>query len=108
MTTITLGAGLRRAAPALVALLVLAGCKGGNLPPENRCAMYWDYYYNAGLGKAPAVRQAAEGVDFKDIRAIVSADPSAKTRVCQKILNDAFPGDPALRGVAGPIPPAQP
>ncbi|MDE2619024.1 MAG: hypothetical protein KGL54_02555 [Sphingomonadales bacterium] len=108
MTKITLRLRLCAAAPLVAALLALGACKGGNLPPENRCAMYWDYYYNAGLGKAPAVRQAAEGVDFRDVRAIVTADPSAKTRVCQKILNDAFPGDAALRGVAGPIPPAQP
>jgi hypothetical protein len=86
--------------------LLLAGCKGGDLPPENRCAMYWDYYYNAGLGKAPAERQTAAGVEFDDIRAIIKADPSTTTRVCQKILNDAFPGDPALEGVTGPIPAA--
>lgn len=91
---------------AAAAMLLLAGCKRGELPPENRCTMYWDYYYNAGLDKAPAERQKAEGVDFADIRAIIKADPSAKTRVCQKILNDAFPGDPALAGVTGPIPKA--
>ena len=89
-----------------IAVLALSGCKGGEQPPENRCAMYWDYYYNAGLGKAPAERQSAEGVKFDDIRAIITADPSPKTRVCQKILNDAFPGDAALKGVAGPIPSA--
>ncbi len=89
-----------------IAALALAGCKGGEQPPENRCAMYWDYYYNAGLGKSPAERQSAEGVAFDDIRAIIKADASDNTRVCQKILNDAFPGDPALKGVAGPIPPA--
>ncbi|GGZ88520.1 hypothetical protein [Novosphingobium arvoryzae] len=96
----------RMAFTAASATLLLAGCKGGDLPPENRCAMYWDYYYNAGLGKSPAERQSAEGVEFGDIRAIVKADPSDKTKVCQKILNDAFPGDPALQGVTGPIPPA--
>lgn len=84
-------------------MLVLAGCNGGDLPPESRCSMYWDYYYNAGLGKPPAERQTAAGVEFGDIRTIIKADPSATTRVCQKILNDAFPGDPALRGVTGPI-----
>lgn len=89
-----------------IGVLALAGCKGGAQPPENRCAMYWDYYYNAGLGKPMAERQSAEGVQFDDIRAIVKADPSPTTKVCQKILNDAFPGDPALKGVAGPIPPA--
>lgn len=89
-----------------IALLALAGCKGGEQPPENRCAMYWDYYYNTGLGKSPAERQSAEGVKFDDIRAIIKADPSPRTKACQKILNDAFPGDPALKGVTGPIPPA--
>lgn len=88
------------------AVLLLAACKSGDLPPESRCSMYWDYYYNTGLGQAPAQRQTASGVEFDDIRAIVKADPSAKTKVCQKILNDAFPGDPALRGVTGPIPAA--
>lgn len=92
---------------AVGAVLLLAGCKGGEQPPENRCAMYWDYYYNAGLGKPAAERQSAEGVEFNDIRAIVKADPSAKTKVCQKILNDAFPGDPALQDVKGPIPAAK-
>lgn len=91
---------------AASAALFLAGCKGGEQPPENRCAMYWDYYYNTGLGKPVAERQSAEGVEFGDIRAIVKADPSARTKVCQKILNDAFPGDPALQGVTGPIPAA--
>lgn len=91
---------------AAVAVLALAACKGGQQPPENRCAMYWDYYYNAGLGKSPAERQSAEGVAFDDIRAIIKADASPRTKVCQKILNDAFPGDPALKDVAGPIPPA--
>ena len=91
---------------AVTAALLLAGCKGGEQPPENRCAMYWDYYYNAGLGKSASERQSAAGVEFGDIRAIVKADPSAKTKVCQKILNDAFPGDPALQGVTGPIPAA--
>lgn len=90
----------------LPGLLFIAGCRQGELPPENRCAMYWDYYYNSGLGKSAEDRQRAEGVEFADIRAIVKADPSGKTKVCQKILNDAFPGDPALQGVAGPIPPA--
>lgn len=90
-----------------IAMTLLAGCKRGELPPESRCAMYWDYYYNAGLGKAPAERQKAEGVKFDDIRAIITADPSKKTHACQKILNDAFPGDPALKGVTGPIPSAQ-
>ena len=88
------------------AMLLLTGCKSGNLPPESRCSMYWDYYYNAGLGKPPAQRQTAAGVEFDDIRAIVKADPSANTKVCQKILNDAFPGDPALEGVTAPIPAA--
>ena len=85
----------------------LAGCKQGELPPESRCTMYWDYYYNTGLGKPEAERQAAKGVEFDDIRAIIIEDPSKKTRVCQKILNDAFPGDPALANVTDPIPPAQ-
>lgn len=98
---------IRIAMIAASAVVLLAGCKGGNLPPENRCAMYWDYYYNAGLGKPPAERQSAAGVEFGDIRTIVKADPSAKTKVCQKILNDAFPGDPALQGVTGPIPVAR-
>lgn len=89
-----------------IAVLALAGCKGGQQPPENRCAMYWDYYYNTGLGKGQAERQSAEGVKFDDIRAIIKADSSPKTKACQKILNDAFPGDPALKGAAGPIPPA--
>lgn len=89
-----------------LAALALAGCKGGEQPPENRCAMYWDYYYNTGLGKSQAERQSAEGVKFDDIRAIIKADASDRTRVCQKILNDAFPGDPALKGMTGPIPPA--
>lgn len=88
------------------AMLLLTGCQSGDLPPESRCSMYWDYYYNTGLGKASAQRQAAEGVAFDDIRAIIRADPSANTRVCQKILNDAFPGDPALDGVTAPIPAA--
>ena len=92
--------------PSAVLVLLLAGCQGGDLPPESRCAMYWDYYYNAGLGKAQAERQAAVGVEFDDIRAIISADPSPKTKVCQKVLNDAFPGDPALQGVTAPIPAA--
>lgn len=92
---------------ALPAALLLASCQSGDLPPENRCAMYWDYYYNAGLGKPLPERQKAEGVDFANIRAIVTADPSEKTEVCQKVLNDAFPGDPALTEVKGPIPPAQ-
>lgn len=96
----------RIALVAANAALLLAGCKGGEQPPENRCAMYWDYYYNAGLGKPAAERQSAAGVEFADIRAIVKADPSAKTMVCQKILNDAFPGDPALQGVTGAIPAA--
>lgn len=87
-------------------VLLVTGCKGGDLPPESRCSMYWDYYYNAGLGKAPAQRQTASGVEFDDIRAIIKADPSTKTKVCQKILNDAFPGDPALQGVTAPIPEA--
>ena len=91
---------------SVAASAALVACQRGDLPPENRCAMYWDYYYNAGLGKAPAERQNAEGVDFDDIRQIVTADPSEKTSVCQKVLNDAFPGDPALKGVKGPIPPA--
>lgn len=90
------------------ALLLLAGCKSGPLPAESRCSMYWDYYYNAGLGRPPEERQKAEGVDFGDIRMIVAADPSEKTRVCQKVLNDAFPGDPALSKVTAPIPPAAP
>ncbi|MFA5963367.1 MAG: hypothetical protein WC804_05065 [Sphingomonas sp.] len=97
---------IRIAIAAASAALLLTGCKGGKLPPESRCSMYWDYYYNAGLGKPPAERQSADGVEFGDIRSIVKADPSTKTRVCQKILNDAFPGDPALQGVAGPIPEA--
>lgn len=88
--------------PSVGLALLLVGCKGGDLPPESRCAMYWDYYYNDGLGKAQAERQAAAGVEFDDIRAIVSADPSPKTKVCQKILKDAFPDDPALRGVTVP------
>lgn len=91
---------------AAVSTLLLAGCKGGDLPPENRCSMYWDYYYNAGLGKPVAERQSAEGVEFADIRAIIKADPSEKTKVCQKILKDAFPNDPALQGVTTPIPAA--
>jgi hypothetical protein len=86
------------------ASLILPGCRQGDLPPENRCAMYWDYYYNAGLGKPEAERRKAEGVNFGDIREIVTNDPSEKTRVCQRILNDAYPGDPALKGVKGPIP----
>lgn len=86
--------------------LLLAGCQARELPPESRCTMYWDYYYNSGLGKPPAERQQAEGVQFDDIRAIIRADPSAKTRVCQKILKDAFPQDPVLGAVEGPIPPA--
>ncbi|GEM_PF-1056496 len=90
------------------ALLLLAGCKSGPLPPESRCSMYWDYYYNAGLGQPLAERQKAEGVDFADIRMIVANDPSQTTRACQKVLNDAFPGDPALSKVTGPIPPAAP
>lgn len=90
-----------------LSLAMLAACAPRDLPPENRCAMYWDYYYNAGLGKPPAERQTAEGVDFADIRAIIQADPSDKTKVCQKVLNDAFPGDPALQKVTTPIPPAQ-
>ncbi|MCW3837002.1 hypothetical protein ACFQ1E_13420 [Sphingomonas canadensis] len=93
--------------PLLAVLpLALAACQKGELPAESRCAMYWDYYYNAGLGKPPAERQKAEGVRFDDIRAIVAADPSAKTRVCQKILKDAFPDDPVLTRVQGAIPPA--
>ena len=92
---------------ALPAALALVSCKGGDLPPENRCAMYWDYYYNTGLGKELPERQKAEGVDWADIRAIVTADPSEKTKVCQKVLNDAFPGDAALADVKGPIPAAQ-
>lgn len=91
---------------AAAAVLLLSGCSGRELPPESRCSMYWDYYYNAGLGKTPVERRTAEGVEFDDIRAIIVADPSAKTRACQKILNDAFPGDPALQGVTGPIPAA--
>ena len=91
----------------LPAALALVACKGGNLPPENRGAMYWDYYYNTGLGKELPERKNAEGVDWADIRAIVTADPSDKTKVCQKILNDAFPGDAALAKVKGPIPAAQ-
>lgn len=91
---------------AAIAMALLGGCKRGELPPESRCAMYWDYYYNAGLGKPPAERQTAEGVKFDDIRAIIKADPSKTTHACQRILNDAFPGDPALKGVTGPIPPA--
>jgi len=97
---------MKRKITITIGALLLAGCKGGEQPPENRCAMYWDYYYNAGLGKSPAERQSAEGVKFDDIRAIIKADSSPKTKACQKILNDAFPGDPALKGVAGPIPPA--
>lgn len=91
---------------AVPAAFLLAACNSGELPPENRCAMYWDYYYNAGLGRPPAERQKANGVDFADIRAIIMADPSEKTGVCQKILHDAFPGDPALSKTKGPIPPA--
>ena len=90
----------------IVAAAALAGCQKGPLPPESRCAMYWDYYYNAGVGKPDSVRQHAEGVKFDDIREIVRADPSPKTKVCQKILNDAFPRDPALKQVKEPIPPA--
>jgi hypothetical protein len=89
-------------------LLLLAGCKSGPLPPESRCSMYWDYYYNAGLGQPLAERQKAEGVDFADIRVIVATDPSDKTRVCQRVLNDAFPTDPALSKVTAPIPQAAP
>ncbi|ODP37172.1 hypothetical protein [Sphingomonas turrisvirgatae] len=96
-----------RLALMVVAGLGLAGCGQRDLPPENRCTMYWDYYYNTGLGKPVAARRTAEGVKFDDIRQIVTADPSKKTAVCQKILNDAFPGDPALKAVAGPIPKAQ-
>lgn len=91
----------------VVAGLGVAGCQQGELPPENRCTMYWDYYYNAGLGKPVEVRRAAEGVKFDDIRAIVTADPSTKTVVCQKILKNAFPDDPALKSVTGPIPNAE-
>lgn len=89
---------------SITAALGLAGCQKGELAPESRCSMYWDYYYNSGAGKPIATRQQAEGVKFDDIREIVRRDPSAKTRVCQKILNDAFPGDPALKGVKEPIP----
>jgi hypothetical protein len=92
--------------PSVALVLLLVACKGGDLPPESRCAMYWDYYDNAGLGKAKAERQTAGGVEFDDIRAIIKADPSRKTKVCQKILNDAFPGDPALQGVMAVIPAA--
>lgn len=97
---------MKAALAVVAAVLLVAGCNRGELPPENRCTMYWDYYYNAGLGKAAAERQKAEGVSFDDIRAIIKADPSTKTRVCQKILNDAFPGDSALKGVTGSIPTA--
>ena len=97
---------MRIATCTALAVLLLTGCKQGPLPPENRCTMYWDYYYNAGLGKAPAERQKAEGVDFADIRVIIKADPGKTSRVCQKILNDAFPGDPALAGVTALIPKA--
>lgn len=92
---------------AVLAPVALAGCHAGKQPPENRCAMYWDYYYNAGLGKSPDQRQKAEGVNFSDIRSIIKADVSAKTKVCQRILKDAFPDDPVLQRVREPIPPAQ-
>ena len=90
-----------------VAPLALVACQKGDLPPESRCTMYWDYYYNSGLGKPAGEREKAEGVDFADIRRIVASDPSAKTRVCQKILNHAAPGDPALKAVTGTIPAAE-
>jgi hypothetical protein len=94
-----------RGAGAIATLLLLAACKAGPQPPENRCAMYWDYYYNAGLGKPLAERQSAEGVDFADVRAIIAAEPAHTSRVCVKILKDAFPGDPAL-ATAAPAAPA--
>ncbi|RYE04097.1 MAG: hypothetical protein EOP61_01895 [Sphingomonadales bacterium] len=95
---------MRLVSLSILAALGLAGCQKGELAPESRCSMYWDYYYNTGVGKPPATRQQAEGVKFDDVRSIVRNDPSSKTRVCQKILNDAFPGDPALKDVKDPIP----
>jgi len=95
---------MKKMALALLAVLATTACKQDNLPPESRCTMYWDYYYNAGLGKSEAEKQSAKGVVFDDIRAIIKADPSKKTRVCQKILNDAFPNDEVLKLIEGPVP----
>lgn len=95
---------MRLVSLSIIAALGLAGCQKGELAPENRCTMYWDYYYNSGVGKPLATRQKAEGVKFDDVRSIVRNDPSKTTRICQKILNDAFPGDPALKDVKEPIP----
>ncbi len=82
---------------------LLSGCHRGEIPLENRCAMYSDYYYNAGLGKSLAERRHATGVKFDDIRAILTADPSERTKTCRQILQDAFPDDPVLKsqGSAG-------
>jgi hypothetical protein len=73
------------------------------LRPSRWC---WHYYYNTGLGQPLEERQSARGVEFDDIRAIIQADQSSTTAVCQRILNDAFPDDPVLLLIEGEIPTA--